>query len=290
MTATSYAESGSESKLDSELASRAHLTHSANAQFERTELCISQLDVSIGQKTVLSDINVQFKPGAVTALLGPNGAGKSTLLKALCQEISTPRHCIRLGHSQLADWPRRELAKSLAVLPQHASLTFPFTVSEVVAMGLYPLTISNKEGEALVAEQLAQVGLTHLAKRSYPTLSGGEKQRVQLARVLTQLSQSPFPPILLLDEPTSALDLAQQHRVLELAQNLAHQHAYTVIVVLHDLNQAARYSDQLIVLKQGRIVSEGTPAKALSVDTIRDVWDYEPVYVAAPQGGHPLIF
>ncbi|MDR9766888.1 heme ABC transporter ATP-binding protein [Shewanella baltica] len=290
MTATSYAESGSESKLDSELASRAHLTHSANAQFERTELCISQLDVSIGQKTVLSDINVQFKPGAVTALLGPNGAGKSTLLKALCQEISTPRHCIRLGHSQLADWPRRELAKSLAVLPQHASLTFPFTVSEVVAMGLYPLTISNKEGEALVAEQLAQVGLTNLAKRSYPTLSGGEKQRVQLARVLTQLSQSPFPPILLLDEPTSALDLAQQHRVLELAQNLAHQHAYTVIVVLHDLNQAARYSDQLIVLKQGRIVSEGTPAKALSVDTIRDVWDYEPVYVAAPEGGHPLIF
>ncbi|MGI2133198.1 heme ABC transporter ATP-binding protein [Shewanella baltica] len=290
MTATSYAESGSESKLDSELASRAHLTQSANAQFERTELCISQLDVSIGQKTVLSDINVQFKPGAVTALLGPNGAGKSTLLKALCQEISTPRHCIRLGHSQLADWPRRELAKSLAVLPQHASLTFPFTVSEVVAMGLYPLTISNKEGEALVAEQLAQVGLTNLAKRSYPTLSGGEKQRVQLARVLTQLSQSPFPPILLLDEPTSALDLAQQHRVLELAQNLAHQHAYTVIVVLHDLNQAARYSDQLIVLKQGRIVSEGTPAKALSVDTIRDVWDYEPVYVAAPEGGHPLIF
>ncbi|MDT3293993.1 heme ABC transporter ATP-binding protein [Shewanella sp. PP-He15 brown] len=288
MTATSYAKS--ESRSDSILAPRAHLTHSTHAQFERTKLSISKLDVSIGQKMVLSDINVQFKPSAVTALLGPNGAGKSTLLKALCQEISTPRQSIRLGHSQLADWPRGELAKSLAVLPQHASLTFPFTVSEVVAMGLYPLTISHKEGETLVAEQLAQVGLTHLAKRSYPTLSGGEKQRVQLARVLTQLSQSPFPPILLLDEPTSALDLAQQHRVLELAQNLAHQHAYTVIVVLHDLNQAARYSDQLIVLKQGRIVSEGTPAEALSVDTIREVWDYEPVYLAAPQGGHPLIF
>jgi len=108
--------------------------------------------------------------------------------------------------------------------------------------------------------------------------------------VLTQLSQSPFPPILLLDEPTSALDLAQQHRVLELAQNLAHQQAYTVIVVLHDLNQAARYSDQLIVLKQGEIVSQGTPTEALSVDIIREVWDYEPIYVPAPQGGHPLIF
>ncbi|MGL5027302.1 MAG: ATP-binding cassette domain-containing protein, partial [Shewanella oncorhynchi] len=181
MAATSFANQPSQST-----------TYSAKAQFDRTELSICQLDVNIGPKTVLSDINVQFQSGAVTALLGPNGAGKSTLLKALCQEISTPRQSIRLGHSQLADWPRSELAKSLAVLPQHASLTFPFTVSEVVAMGLYPLTISNIDGDALVAEQLAQVGLTHLAKRSYPTLSGGEKQRVQLARVLTQLRQSPF--------------------------------------------------------------------------------------------------
>ena len=264
--------------------------HPAKAHIEHTQLSICQLNVAIGQKTVLSDINVQFKSGAVTALLGPNGAGKSTLLKALCQEISTPRQSIRLGHRQLADWPRAELAKSLAVLPQHASLTFPFTVSEVVAMGLYPLTISKKAGEALVANQIAEVGLTSLANRSYPTLSGGEKQRVQLARVLTQLSQSPFAPILLLDEPTSALDLAQQHKVLELARGLAHQQGYTVIVVLHDLNQAARYSDQLIVLKQGRIVTEGIPAQALSVDTIRQVWDYEPIYVPAPQGGHPLIF
>lgn len=264
--------------------------YSSTVDAMRTQLNICQLNVSIGQKAVLRDINVQFQSGAVTALLGPNGAGKSTLLKALCQEISTPRQCIQLGHSQLVDWPRSDLAKSLAVLPQHASLTFPFSVTEVVAMGLYPLTLSKKEGDILVEQKLAEVGLTHLAKRSYPTLSGGEKQRVQLARVLTQLCQSPFPPILLLDEPTSALDLAQQHRVLELAQNLAHQQAYTVIVVLHDLNQAARYSDQLIVLKQGEIVSQGTPTEALSVDIIREVWDYEPIYVPAPQGGHPLIF
>lgn len=265
------------------------LTYSANSA-SRTLLSINNLNVCIGKKPVLTDIRLQFTPGAVTALLGPNGAGKSTLLKALCQEFKTTRESITLGQCPLADWPRAELAKSLAVLPQHASLTFPFSVTEVVAMGLYPLTLSQADGNALIAKQLAEVGLTHLANRSYPTLSGGEKQRVQLARVLTQLSQSPFPPILLLDEPTSALDLAQQHKVLKLAQGLAHQQAYTVIVVLHDLNQAARYSDQIVILKQGRVVSEGAPTEALSVQTISQVWDYEPVYVPAPHGGHPLIF
>ncbi|MDG5898769.1 heme ABC transporter ATP-binding protein [Shewanella xiamenensis] len=262
----------------------------AKQHFERTQLTVDRLSYAIGDKAVLNNIRVQFQPGSVTALLGPNGAGKSTLLKALCQEIPTAQGSIKLGHCQLVDWPRAELAKSLAVLPQHASLTFPFTVDEVVAMGLYPLTLSQKEGQQLVTKWLAEVGVLHLARRSYPTLSGGEKQRVQLARVLTQLSQSPFPPILLLDEPTSALDLAQQHKVLALAKNLAHKHAYTVIVVLHDLNQAARYSDRVIVLKQGEIVSEGTPNDALSIDIIRQVWDYEPEFISAPQRGYPLIF
>lgn len=179
-------------------------------------------------------------------------------------------------------WRRRSAKKH--------SLTFPFKVHEVVAMGLYPLTLSQKEGQQLVTKWLTEVEIVHLAQRSYPTLSGGEKQRVQLARVLTQLSQSPFPPILLLDEPTSALDLAQQHKVLALAKNLAHKHAYTVIVVLHDLNQAARYSDRVIVLKHGEIVSEGSASKALSAEIIRQVWDYEPEFIPAPQGGYPLIF
>ncbi|MGL5490980.1 MAG: ATP-binding cassette domain-containing protein, partial [Shewanella sp.] len=163
----------------------------AKQHFERTQLTVDRLSYAIGDKAVLNNIRVQFKPGSVTALLGPNGAGKSTLLKALCQEIPTAQGSIKLGHCQLVDWPRAELAKSLAVLPQHASLTFPFTVDEVVAMGLYPLTLSQKEGQLLVTKWLAEVGVLHLARRSYPTLSGGEKQRVQLARVLTQLSQSP---------------------------------------------------------------------------------------------------
>lgn len=257
---------------------------------QSAHLNITGLSLSIGHKRVLDNIDMSFKAGQVTALLGPNGAGKSSLLKALCQEVIPHAGEIQLNQRPLRVWQRAELAKSLAVLPQHASLTFPFSVTEVVAMGLYPLTINRVEGDKLIEQQLAAVELTHLANRSYPTLSGGEKQRVQLARVLTQLQQSPFAPILLLDEPTSALDLAQQHNVLQLVHNLAHEQGYTVVVVLHDLNQAARYADYLLVLKQGQLVAQGTAAQALSAQTIRHVWGYDARLVTSPDGGHPLIF
>ena len=163
---------------------------SSTAQQSRQDAVISieNVSVHIGNKTVLNAINLDIKPGQVTALLGPNGAGKSTLLKSLCQEVSLSSGGISVLGKPLAQWDRSQLAKSLAVLPQHASLTFPFKVHEVVQMGLYPLTISQHQGHELVDEQLKKVALSALKHRSYPTLSGGEKQRVQLARVLTQLA------------------------------------------------------------------------------------------------------
>ncbi|GIU14033.1 heme ABC transporter ATP-binding protein [Shewanella sp. MBTL60-007] len=251
---------------------------------------VSHLSVRIGNKPVLTDINLEIHAGQVTALLGPNGAGKSTLLKSLCQEVEADTGTINIYQEALNKWDRQLLAKSLAVLPQHASLTFPFKVHEVVEMGLYPLSINQQQGKALVDKQLDKVALTHLKLRSYPTLSGGEKQRVQLARVLTQLAQSERPPILLLDEPTSALDLAQQHRVLGLAKMLAHEHNYAVIVVLHDLNQASRYADRLVVLENGSIVSDGEPCETLTPETIRQVWHYDPVVVMEPGKQTPLLF
>jgi iron complex transport system ATP-binding protein len=251
---------------------------------------IQQLSIEIAKKTVLSEIELNIKSGQVTALLGPNGAGKSTLLKGLCQEIPLKTGSIRVYDKPLEKWSRQQLATSLAVLPQHASLTFPFKVHEVVEMGLYPLTVSQRQGKILVDEQLENVALLPLKHRSYPTLSGGEKQRVQLARVLTQLALSTRPPILLLDEPTSALDLAQQHRVLELARDLAHQQEYAVIVVLHDLNQASRYADRLVVLENGRIVSDGTPRDTLTPELIRQVWHYNPTVIMEPGKQTPLMF
>ncbi|MGS0673711.1 heme ABC transporter ATP-binding protein [Shewanella sp. 0m-4] len=251
---------------------------------------VNQLSVRIGHKPVLTDINLQIKAGEVTALLGPNGAGKSTLLKSLCQDVEVEAGNIKIHGKSLSSWDRQQLAKSMAVLPQHASLTFPFKVREVVEMGLYPLSLNQQQGKRLVAEQLEQVALSHLKERSYPTLSGGEKQRVQLARVLTQLAQSEQSPILLLDEPTSALDLAQQHRVLGLARSLAHEQNHAVIVVLHDLNQASRYADRLVVLENGCIVSDGIPSETLTPETVRQVWHYDPVVVMEPGKQTPLLF
>lgn len=251
---------------------------------------ISHLSVRIGHKPVLTDINLTIKPGKVTALLGPNGAGKSTLLKSLCQDAELTSGQILLDNQPIQKWDRFSLAKRLAVLPQHASLTFPFKVSEVVSMGLYPLTANQKQGQEIVTQQLKKLDLIALKDRSYPTLSGGEKQRVQFARVLTQLQQADQSPILLLDEPTSALDLAQQHRVLALARTLAHEQDYAVIVVLHDLNQASRYADNLVVLEQGKIVSQGAPGQALAPEIIRQVWQYDPLVVKAPDSHVPLLF
>ncbi|GIU47507.1 heme ABC transporter ATP-binding protein [Shewanella algidipiscicola] len=251
---------------------------------------VRQLSVQIDQQTVLSDINLTIRSGEVTALLGPNGAGKSTLLKSLCHEVTPTCGDIQIYGKPLTLWDRQQLAQSLGVLPQHASLTFPFTAEEVVAMGLYPLSLSHQQGQAIVEQQLNHLALQHLKQRRYPSLSGGEKQRVQLARVLTQLAQSPRPPILLLDEPTSALDLAQQHRVLSIAKALAHQQGYAVIVVLHDLNQASRYADRLVILEQGHIVRDGAPRDTLTAATVRQVWHYDPLIVQSPDHSTTLLF
>jgi iron complex transport system ATP-binding protein len=251
---------------------------------------IKHVSVRIKHKPVLTNINLHIKAGKVTALLGPNGAGKSTLLKSLCQDNQLDAGQIMLANRPIQDWDRLSLAKNLAVLPQHASLTFPFEVHEVVAMGLYPLTLSSKQGMTLIDEQLELLSLSALKHRSYPTLSGGEKQRVQLARVLTQLQQATQPPVLLLDEPTSALDLAQQHRVLSLARSLAHQQDYAVVVVLHDLNQASRYADELVILERGQIVSQGSAKSTLTPETIKQVWQYEPQFINTPGCDTPLLY
>lgn len=252
-------------------------------------LSVNNLDVAIGNKPLLHDINLTIQPGKITALLGPNGAGKSTLLKAICGEMPIAAGHVEFYGKSMTQWQRIELARHMGVLPQHNSLSFPFKVREVVEMGLFPLEASQAQARIIVDHALEQVDVCHLADRRYPTLSGGEKQRVQLARVLTQLSQAKQPPLLLLDEPTSALDLAQQHRVLNLAKELAHEQGVGVIAVLHDLNQAARYADELVVLHDGTIRSQGAPNKVLTDDEIETVWHYRPTLVTDPNHGTPVI-
>nr|WP_256260946.1 heme ABC transporter ATP-binding protein [Shewanella sp. NIFS-20-20] len=253
-------------------------SHSAKEYVVAQHQCltITELSVQQGRKVILRDINARFSYGSFTALLGPNGAGKSSLLKCISQDTRVHTGKISLYDRELTNWSRLELARQMAVLPQYASLSFPFTVQQVIAMGLYPLSLDMKAGEECVTAMLEQLQLTHLAQQSYPALSGGEKQRVHIARVLVQLTQAPRPAVLLLDEPTSALDLAQQHRVLGLLQTLAKERQFCVISVLHDINQAARYADQIMVLNQGNMVISGTPNECLTADLIESVWNYRP--------------
>ncbi|MCL1037330.1 heme ABC transporter ATP-binding protein [Shewanella submarina] len=239
-------------------------------------LSLSGLNLSRGGKQILSDIDLELTQGKFTALLGPNGAGKSSLLKCLSQDHKPDIGSIGFRGKPLSDWSQVKLARELAVLPLHSGLGFAFKAKDVVAMGLYPLTLSQQQGDALVTHWLERLDIMHLRDSLYPELSGGEKQRLHLARVLVQLAQSEQPPVLLLDEPTSALDLAQQHRVLSLLKELAREQEYTIVSVLHDLNQACQYCDELVVLSQGRVAASGTPRTCMNEDLIDHVWRYRP--------------
>ncbi|CDT75775.1 Hemin import ATP-binding protein hmuV [Vibrio coralliirubri] len=248
----------------------------------------TDIEVKFGSKVILDGVSIEIEAGKVTTLLGPNGAGKSTLLKALCQEISSNGDIQYFGHSK-DKWPSHKLAKHLAMLPQHSTLTFPFLAHEVVELGGIPLQESNKKLTSIASQKMDVADVAHLSERLYPSLSGGEKQRVHLARVLTQLHHSGDQCILMLDEPTSALDLAHQHNTLKIARELADNHNAAVIVVLHDLNLAAQYSDRLVVLKDGNLVCDGKPWDALKPSMIEDVYGYKSIVEKHPTMSFPQV-
>ena len=248
----------------------------------------NNLLVRRGNRTVLANIDIQLRPGEVLGVLGPNGAGKSTLLAALCGELASSEGTVSLDERQLADWPGQQRAKRLAVLPQSSSLNFAFSVNQVVAMGRLPHASGRVRDAEIVAEALKAADALHLAGRSYLALSGGERQRVHLARVLAQLWPGAAGQILLLDEPTSMLDPLHQHTILQAVRDFAERGA-AVLVILHDLNLAARYCDQLLLLQQGLPHACGPPAEVLTVEALAAVYGLEVLIQQHPERGHPLI-
>ena len=209
--------------------------------------------------------------GEFHALAGCNGAGKSSLLKVIAGEAIGEGRVVLHGH-ELKRWPALTRARHLGVLPQNSSLNFPFSAGEVVALGATPLALNWRERQRLVRRQMRLTQCEHLAQRDYPRLSGGEKQRVHLARVLVQLSQADNSPLLLLDEPTSAQDLGQQQVVLELASNLARHRNFAVVAVLHDVNHSLRHATRVSLVAAGRVVDSGSPGDVLTAAAIHRHW------------------
>lgn len=246
-------------------------------------LNLNTLKVVVDNKQLLNVEEFTASAGEVISVLGKNGAGKSTLFKAICGEIKSAGE--RNFHQQpMGSWPKQTLARHLAVLPQSSTLSFSFSVREVVALGLIPLSISRAQGLILIDEILALTDTLRFAQRPYLALSGGERQRVHLARVLVQLSQAEQSPLLLLDEPTSAQDLAQQHHLLQLVKALCKEKSYSALIIMHDLNLSIRYSDKICILENGALVVHGKPDKVLTAALIEKQWGYQPEKVITNTG------
>lgn len=247
-----------------------------------------QISVQRDGKCVLSDVDLTLKTGEVLGVLGPNGAGKSTLLGALCGELKTTQGQLWLDDRPLSHWTGQQRAQRLAVLPQSSTLSFAFTVQEVVAMGRLPHDSGQRRDAEIIQAALQAADALHLQGRSYLALSGGERQRVHLARVLAQLWPGEGGQTLLLDEPTSMLDPLHQHTTLQAVRGFADRGG-AVMVILHDLNLAARYCDRLLLLHSGRPCRLGTPDEVLVPEALRAVFGLEVLVQRHPERGHPLI-
>lgn len=243
------------------------------------------LTVTIDDARLLDDVEFEAHRGELHALLGPNGAGKSTLLGALAGDLKPSAGEVSLNGRSLAGWKLRELARVRAVLLQQHDVFFPFTVREVVEMGRAPWrgTASEDDDERMIAEAMMLTDVTALSDRAVPSLSGGERARAALARVLAQGAST-----LMLDEPTAALDLKHQEDVLRLAEDRA-ESGDTVIVVLHDLNLAAAYADRVTLMQRGRIVATGAPRDVLTAERISAVYGQPVEVFDHPRTGVPLI-
>ena len=246
---------------------------------------LENVSVTVGQRTqrkcLLNQISLQVKAGEKLAILGANGAGKSTLLKCLSGEHTHYDGSILLGSKELQQWAAAARAKQLAVMPQKVELAFPFRVDQVVALGRSPYG-DEHNCHALLQEVMGCLDVWHLRERSYPGLSGGEQQRVQLARVLAQIwhpilngQHQPQPRVLLLDECTSALDPSHQHEVMQTVDNFAQQDV-AVIAVMHDISLAASWADRVLFLKHGEMLAYGDAECLTNADLLAEAYDMEP--------------
>lgn len=235
-------------------------------------LSVTDLSFSYGTRRVLEDVSFEVAAGAFCALLGPNGSGKSTMVKALAGVHRAMSGRIAVEGRDIGSLGRRELARIVAYVPQAADAPFDLTVREAVMLGRTPHfgIAPGAADRAKVEDAIVRMGLSEIAEQSMSELSGGQAQRAMIARALAQ-----DPRVLLLDEPTSALDLRYQIETLQLVRKITREEGISALIAIHDLNHAARYCDQVIVLHGGHLVADGTPAQALQGPILRAVYEVD---------------
>ncbi len=244
-------------------------------------------------KEILKDISLSITPGTLTSVIGKNGAGKSTVLKAICGETDYKKGSVFWNENKISGYKPGEIAKQRAVVSQKTSLNFSFTVKEVVQIGRSPFSgfFSSSSDEEIVDQCLKKVGLSGFSDRDYTTLSGGEQQRVHIARALAQIwdtIESEEESYLFLDEPLASLDVSHQHEIMNLLKQLCSKNV-GVFIVIHDLNLAAQYSDQVLILKQGKKLAEGNPKEVFTEDIIFNAFDHPVNIIPHPKTDCPLI-
>jgi iron complex transport system ATP-binding protein len=251
-------------------------------------LVATGITVTIEGATVVDSVDIEVVPGRMTALIGPNGAGKTTLMRVLAGVARPTAGSVRWADGDWLARPRRDRAHIAALVEQDARAELPMTVESVVALGRTPyralFAASSRDDDRVVASALASVGITDFAHRLFDSLSGGERQRVHVARALAQQ-----PQLLLLDEPTNHLDVHAQLDTLALVQRLTRDDGVAAIAALHDLNLAASYADEVVVLAAGRVVASGSPDTVLTADMLREVYRVEATVLQHPVTGRPLI-
>ncbi|GAA4545586.1 ABC transporter ATP-binding protein [Pseudonocardia xishanensis] len=258
------------------------------AQAGRVRLAAESVRLGYGERTIVDDLDLEIVQGTVTAVIGPNGCGKSTLLRALGRLLAPAKGQVLLDGKRIDRMPTKEVAAVLGLLPQAPTAPEGLTVGDLVARGRHPHQAWYRQwsadDEEAVAEALDWTGIADLAERPVDELSGGQRQRAWISMALAQGTE-----LLLLDEPTTFLDLSHQVEVLELVTRLNTERGRTVVMVLHDLNLAARYADRLVAMKNGAIMAQGRPADVVTEPLLREVFGLEAKVVPDPVAGTPMV-
>jgi iron complex transport system ATP-binding protein len=250
----------------------------------------SNVSFHIKEKYLVNDINVDFGEGQFTVIMGQNGAGKSTLLKILANSLKSSTGDVEWDNKNIKSFHALELAKLRAVLSQHYDITFPITVDDIVIMGRYPhfKNVPTHEDIKICDNVMEMLNIENLKGREYDTLSGGEAQKVQMARVLAQIWEKETSKILFLDEPVSNLDMKYQHQILSMAQRISREKCI-VIAVLHDINLSINYADRIIFMKDGLIKYILNDLKDLTEEIILDIFNVKAKIINNPFTDKPLV-